>query len=84
MVRNLSTVCNSVFKLSNFLGISTPTLSVSGRPLPGSRAVSLVIFPDVPVEDPKWTLAAMQYGQIITHDMSLAAGTTQARKSCSF
>lgn len=39
-----------------------------------------MIFPDVPIEDPKWTLAAMQYGQIITHDMSMIAGSTQARK----
>lgn len=62
------------------LGISTPTVARSGRQLPGSRVVSLVLFPDVPIEDPKWTLAAMQYGQIITHDMSMIAGSTQARK----
>lgn len=61
-------------------GISTPTASRSGRPLPLSRVVSLVLHPDVPIEDPKWTLAAMQYGQIITHDMSMIAGSTQARK----
>ncbi len=64
----------------DFLGVSTPPLSKSGKPLPGSRAVSLVIYPDVQLEDPKWTLNAMQYGQIITHDMSMIAGSTQARK----
>lgn len=61
-------------------GISTPPTSKSGNPLPGSRVVSLVLFPDVPIEDPKFTLLAMQYGQIITHDMSMIAGSTQARK----
>lgn len=62
------------------LGVSTPPTAKSGNPLPGARTVSLVIYPDVQIEDPKWTLAAMQYGQIITHDMSMIAGSTQARK----
>lgn len=60
-------------------GLSTPTESVSGKALPSSRVVSLVLYPDVPLEDPKWTLAAMQYGQIITHDMSMIAGSTQTK-----
>ncbi|XP_018321308.1 peroxidase [Agrilus planipennis] len=60
-------------------GISTPTLSRSGRMLPGSRELSLDLHPDVPVRDPRFTLAAMQYGQIITHDMSMIAGSTQAQ-----
>lgn len=63
-----------------FAGVSTPSLAKSGQNLPGARIVSLVLFPDIPIEDPKWTLAAMQYGQIITHDMSMIAGSTQARK----
>lgn len=58
-----------------------PTLAKSGNDLPLSRAVSLAIYPDVQIEDPIWTLNAMQYGQIITHDMSMIAGSTQARKS---
>lgn len=55
-------------------------MAKSGQPLPPARAVSLILFPDVKVDDPKWTLNAMQYGQIITHDMSMIAGSTQARK----
>jgi peroxidase len=55
-------------------------MSISGKPLPSSRIVSLLLYPDAPIEDPKWTLNAMQYGQIITHDMSMIAGSTQARK----
>ncbi|XP_018575334.1 peroxidase [Anoplophora glabripennis] len=60
-------------------GISNPTAARSGNQLPGARTVSLVIYPDVQVEDPIWTLNAMQYGQIITHDMSMIAGSTQAQ-----
>ncbi|XP_015832935.2 peroxidase [Tribolium castaneum] len=60
-------------------GVSTPTASVTGKPLPGSRIVSLLIYPDVQIEDPKFTINAMQYGQIITHDMSMIAGSTQAQ-----
>ncbi|XP_017785895.1 PREDICTED: peroxidase [Nicrophorus vespilloides] len=60
-------------------GLSTPTESKTGKPLPPSRVVSLLLYPDVPLEDPKWTLNAMQYGQIITHDMSMIAGSTQAQ-----
>ncbi|XP_063908767.1 peroxidase [Zophobas morio] len=59
--------------------VSTPTMSQTGKPLPGARIVSLLIYPDVQIEDPKFTLNAMQYGQIITHDMSMIAGSTQAQ-----
>jgi Animal haem peroxidase. len=52
-------------------------VSVTGHNLTGARQISAVLFPDAKAPDPKWTLALMQYGQIITHDMSLAAGTTQ-------
>ncbi|KAJ8985608.1 hypothetical protein NQ317_015101 [Molorchus minor] len=49
------------------------------QPLPGARTVSVVIYPDQQIEDPIWSLNAMQYGQIITHDMSMIAGSTQAQ-----
>ncbi|XP_050506213.1 peroxidase-like [Diabrotica virgifera virgifera] len=60
-------------------GISNPSTAKSGNDLPLSRLVSLVLYPDVPKEDPIWTLNAMQYGQIITHDMSMILGSTQAQ-----
>ncbi|CAH1099661.1 unnamed protein product [Psylliodes chrysocephalus] len=60
-------------------GISNPTLAKSGNELPLSRLVSLIIYPDAPIEDPIFTLNAMQYGQIITHDMSMILGSTQAQ-----
>nr|CAD7575755.1 unnamed protein product [Timema californicum] len=60
-------------------GVQDPPVSHSGKPLPGARLVSAVLFPDADIPDPKWTLIAMQWGQIITHDLSQAAGTTQAK-----
>ncbi|KAJ8973693.1 hypothetical protein NQ317_013398 [Molorchus minor] len=59
----------------------------SGNPLPGAREISLLIYPDFRLEDPIFTLNAMQYGQIVTHDMSMVLGSTQAQphqtKCCS-
>ncbi|XP_046420327.1 peroxidase-like [Neodiprion fabricii] len=60
-------------------GIHEPTRSVSGNSLPLSREVSLVLFPDVKVEDKMWTLANMQWGQIVTHDMAMIDGSTQSK-----
>ncbi|KAK9306660.1 hypothetical protein QLX08_002738 [Tetragonisca angustula] len=59
-------------------GLNSPPNSVTGSELPLSRLVSYTLFPDNDVDDPIWTLVAMQYGQIITHDMSLAAGNSQS------
>nr|AIN39490.1 POX-F [Spodoptera exigua] len=56
------------------------TLSKTGRPLPNARELSLRLFPDLHVIDPVWTLNTQQWGQIVTHDMSLAAGEIQAHK----
>ncbi|EAT42428.1 AAEL006014-PA [Aedes aegypti] len=61
-------------------GVSTPTTSVTGQELPNSRLISLVVFGDEDVPDPQFTLANMQWGQIMTHDMSLQAGGTQSKK----
>ncbi|XP_026318636.1 peroxidase-like isoform X2 [Hyposmocoma kahamanoa] len=52
--------------------------STSGRPLPNPRAISLRLFPDKQLVDPIWNLNAQQWGQIITHDMSLTAGVAQS------
>ncbi|XP_069703374.1 peroxidase isoform X2 [Periplaneta americana] len=60
-------------------GVQAPPISVTGHNLTSARQISAVLFPDAKAPDPKWTLALMQYGQIITHDMSLAAGTTQGK-----
>lgn len=60
------------------LGVQSPPTSVTGEPLPSARAISIILFPDVDINDKRWTLATMQWGQIITHDMSMAMGTTQS------
>ncbi|XP_029047314.2 peroxidase [Osmia bicornis bicornis] len=60
-------------------GVRSPTISVTGTKLPLSRMVSYTMFPHVDINDPIWTLAAMQWGQIITHDMGLIDGTTQSK-----
>lgn len=59
-------------------GYSLPTVSITGRELPNSRLVSLVAFGEADVPDPQFTLVNMQIGQIITHDMSMLAGSTQS------
>ncbi|SPP83193.1 peroxidase [Drosophila guanche] len=61
-------------------GISAPTRSVTGEELPSARLVSLVAFGEQDVPDPEFTLHNMQWGQIITHDMSMQAGGTQSKK----
>ncbi|XP_076294516.1 peroxidase [Lasioglossum baleicum] len=60
-------------------GIRSPTTSVTGSELPPSRLVSTTLFPPVDIDDPIWTLAAMQWGQIITHDMAMIDGSTQSK-----
>lgn len=61
-------------------GVSSLPVSQSGRQLPNARSISLSLFPDKQLVDPIWNLNAQQWGQIITHDMSLTAGVTQSRK----
>lgn len=50
--------------------ISSPAKSVTGSELPSARLLVLKVLGDEDVIDPKLTLANMQWGQIITHDMS--------------
>ncbi|XP_013139450.1 PREDICTED: uncharacterized protein LOC106104059 [Papilio polytes] len=51
-------------------------ISAQGNMLPNPREVSLKIFPPRNFTDQKWTLNAMQWGQIIAHDISLTASTS--------
>lgn len=59
-------------------GYAAPTVSITGRELPNARLVSLVAFGEADVPDPQFTLVNMQWGQIMTHDMSMLAGSTQS------
>lgn len=61
-------------------GVSSPTVSVSGNDLPNARSISVIVFGEDDVPDPDFTLHNMQWGQIITHDMSRQAGGLQSTK----
>uniref|UniRef100_A0A8D8RDW0 Peroxidase n=1 Tax=Cacopsylla melanoneura TaxID=428564 RepID=A0A8D8RDW0_9HEMI len=58
-------------------GIKAVPTSVAGTELPGARLISIVMFPDLPVDDHLWTLSTMSWAQIITHDMSMSMGNSQ-------
>lgn len=60
-------------------GIQSPTSSVTGSELPLARLVSYTMFPDLDINDRVWSLVAMQWGQIITHDMAMVDGSTQSK-----
>lgn len=59
-------------------GVSAMARSVSGNPLPNPRELSLRLFPESQIVDPHYNLNTQQWGQIITHDMSLSAGVQQS------
>ncbi|XP_047531576.1 peroxidase isoform X1 [Vanessa atalanta] len=61
-------------------GVSSFPTSVTGKDLPNARVISSFLFPDKKLVDPIWNLNAQQWGQIITHDMSLTAGIAQSHK----
>jgi Animal haem peroxidase len=61
-------------------GASAIPLAKSGRPLPNARLISLIVFGDDDEPDPVLTLANMQWGQIVTHDMSRGAGLSQSKE----
>lgn len=52
-----------------------PPRSVTGQPLPEARLLSRIFLPPGRRDDDIWTLATMQWGQIVTHDMSLGMAT---------
>lgn len=61
-------------------GISSPTNSITGQELPNARLVSLIVFGEEDIPDPQYTIVNMQWGQVMTHDMSMQAGGTQSRR----
>ena len=64
-----------------FTELYKPPVSKNGAPLPLAREVSRIIFPPSDIKDEKWTLATMQWGQIIAHDMSLRS---KRAKNCGY
>jgi len=62
-------------------GIQTPRLASNGSSLPSARLVSVIVFNnnDVPLSNN--TLALMQFGQFINHDMELTPTFTYSNGS---
>lgn len=54
-----------------FLGVHSFPKAISGKNLPNSRKISTTIYKQGMTETiSKISLSTMQYGQIVTHDMS--------------
>nr|CAD7442712.1 unnamed protein product [Timema bartmani] len=52
-------------------GLHSFPMSVSGAPLPNARLLSRTFFPDRDYENQEWTLVAMLWGQMASHDLAL-------------
>lgn len=61
-------------------GVSAFQKSVTGHELPSPRFISKNIYTEKSVLDPEYTIAMMQFGQIMAHDMSFGLESTS--KSC--
>ncbi|CAG2107774.1 unnamed protein product, partial [Medioppia subpectinata] len=61
------------WKTQNWKSVSR--ISVTGEELPGARVVSLAAATDSNINDKKFTLFVMQWGQFIDHDLTLSAST---------
>ena len=55
-------------------GKSTPPLATDGSELPNPRVLSVEVFQEGVQNSPRFSLANMQFGQIVAHDMALTRG----------
>ncbi|XP_033217913.1 peroxidase-like [Belonocnema kinseyi] len=62
-------------------GISAPRLSKSGKALPLPRTLSIELSPNAEIFDKKFTLAAMEQGQIVAHDITLVHAPTRTSEN---
>lgn len=53
------------------LGESRPRLTAFGRVLPSARLIRTTLFPERNVPDIRFTLAVMQWAQVVAHDVTL-------------
>lgn len=53
------------------LGESRPRLTSFGRVLPSARLIRTTLFPERNVPDIRFTLAVMQWAQVVAHDVTL-------------
>lgn len=61
-------------------GYSLPARAASGEELPSARNVSVVMHPTDSKMDVNLTVVNMQFGQFVSHDGSLLAGSTGSCK----
>lgn len=61
-------------------GVSKFQKSINGKELPSARFISKKIFRENSQPDPEYTIAMMQFGQVMAHDMSF--GLAGSGKSC--
>ena len=52
-------------------GISVPRVAADGSALTSARLISTTVFNGTPMLQPNYTLAVMQFGQFINHDMEM-------------
>jgi peroxidase len=52
-------------------GISVPRVAADGSDLTSARQISTTVFDGYSVPKPNYTLAVMQFGQFINHDMEM-------------
>lgn len=59
-------------------GVSSPTASVTGSSLPNARLLSLSLYGESSLPDDYRTMAFLQWGQLVAHDMThfLKSNTT--------
>ncbi|XP_072402759.1 salivary peroxidase/catechol oxidase isoform X2 [Diabrotica undecimpunctata] len=62
-------------------GISKPRISKSGRPLPSSRTVSLIVHRPFYRDDPKFSVMLAVWGQFLDHDITATALSQKANGS---
>ncbi|XP_035787997.1 peroxidase-like isoform X2 [Anopheles albimanus] len=63
-------------------GISSPRLAQDGSELPNPRLLSVEVFGEGQQNSPQFTLANMQFGQIVAHDMALTRGVRDPVTCC--
>ncbi|XP_053970064.1 peroxidase [Anastrepha ludens] len=51
-------------------GVYSPTISITGAPLPNSRLLSLSLYGETTLPDDFRTMAFLQWGQLVAHDMT--------------
>ncbi|XP_049292121.1 peroxidase-like isoform X1 [Anopheles funestus] len=63
-------------------GKSSPPVATDGSDLPNARVLSVEVFQEGIQNSPEFSLANMQFGQIVAHDMALTRGVRDPLPCC--